>query len=565
MATSCFCEISDEPPLAQQLLERRLEMGAQMSSTSELNEKDASIVCVEVEKSSESSLNALENAQKHARGQSGPRQWLWNAVSFLTVLTMLLLTLQFIMARGGVADPDIWWHLHNAEYLFQHHQLPRYDMYSFTVSGHPWLNHEWVAEIPFYLAWRAAGLSGLNALMLGVIDLIFLGLLYLCYQESRNFKASIAACCFSTFLACVSYGPRTILFGYAYLVILLIVLQRFRRKGHAPLWVLPPLFCLWANTHGSWSLGIIVFTVVVAAGFVEGTWGSVESELWTPAQSRKLVLTWLGSVAALFVNPFGYRLVLYPLDLAFRQKLNVAHVAEWVSVNFHDTRGKVVMFLLLGLLLTALLRRIRWTLAELVLVFFSLYSGLTHVRFLFLLAIVAAPVMAKILDFVPPYRREADTPVVNAFVIALMIAGMVYWWPNTAQLERAVADQYPAEVMPYLHMHPPAGPMLNFYLWGGYLNWNDRNLKVFLDSRVDIFEYAGVLKDYLDALALDHPDSLLDKYNIQYVLFPHDEPLTYVLEHDPRWKVLYDGKISVLLERTSEVPAGSGGKAAGAH
>src|SRR5437016_10640273 len=67
------------------------------------------------------------------------------AFSFLTMLTFLLLTLEFMMTRGSVVDPDIWWHLHNAEYLFQHHQFPRADMYSFTVAGHPWINHEWLS------------------------------------------------------------------------------------------------------------------------------------------------------------------------------------------------------------------------------------------------------------------------------------------------------------------------------------------------------------------------------------------------------------------------------------
>ena len=61
------------------------------------------------------------------------------AFSFLTMLIFLLVTLEFMMTRGSVVDPDIWWHLRNAEYLFQHHQFPRTDMYSFTVAGHPWI------------------------------------------------------------------------------------------------------------------------------------------------------------------------------------------------------------------------------------------------------------------------------------------------------------------------------------------------------------------------------------------------------------------------------------------
>jgi hypothetical protein len=44
----------------------------------------------------------------------------------------------------------------------------------------------------------------------------------------------------------------------------------------------------------------------------------------------------------------------------------------------------------------------------------------------------------------------------------------------------------------------------------------------------------------------------LDKYKIRYVLFPRGEPLTYVLQHDAKWKVLYSDKLSVLLERDGD-------------
>ncbi len=464
------------------------------------------------------------------------------AFSFLTMLAFLLVTLEFIMTRGSVVDPDIWWHLRNAEYLFQHHQFPRADMYSFTVVGQPWINHEWLSEIPYYLAWRAGGLGGMDAVMFATISLIFLGLLYLSYMETRHFKAAIVACCFLTFIASVSFGPRTILFGYLYLVLLLVILQRFRQKGNAPLWLIP--------------LGLIVFSIITAAGFAQGSWGRVDAQRWTPSQMGKLAVTGLASVAALFVNPFGSRLVFYPFDMAFRQKLNISHVAEWVSVDFHDLRGKFVLALLLTLLVTALLRRTRWRLAELGLVLFALYSGLTYVRFLFLLAIVIAPVLTRILEFVPQYRPKADTPLINALVICLMIGSIIHYWPTSAEMQRSISEKYPTQALTYLKAHPPDGPVLNFYLWGGYLAWNDRDLKVFIDSRVDIYEYAGVLKDYLDLLNLSQSKSILDKYKIRYVLFPQpggysESALTYVLEHDSQWNVIYSDATTVLLERNA--------------
>jgi hypothetical protein len=513
---------------------------------------------VETEKAPDRGLGDFPTPEKLTPSARRLPMQLRRAFSFLTMLAFLLVTLEFIMTRGSVVDPDIWWHLRNAEYLFQHHQFPRADMYSFTVAGHPWINHEWLSEIPYYLAWRAAGLSGVDAVMFATVSLIFLGLLYLAYMETGHFKASIGACCFLTFIASVSFGPRTILFGYLYLVLLLIILQRFRQKGNAPLWLIPPLFCLWANTHGSWSLGLIIFSIITAAGFVQGSWGRVDAQRWTPSQMGKLVVTGIASVAALFVNPFGWRLVFYPFNMAFRQKLNISHVAEWVSVDFHDVRGKFVLALLLTLLVTALLRRTRWQLAELGMVLFALYSGLTYVRFLFLLAILIAPVLARAVEFVPQYRPEADTPLINAFVICLMIGSVVHYWPTSAEMQKSVAEKYPTQALSYLKAHPPDGPMLNFYSWGGYLGWNDRDLKVFIDSRVDIFEYAGVLKDYLDLLNLEHSGAILDKYKIRYVLFPRpggysESALTYVLEHDSSWKVIYKDNLTVLLERSADI------------
>lgn len=475
-------------------------------------------------------------------------------VTFLSLLVFLLVTLLFICARGSVADPDIWWHLRNAEHLMKFHELPRYDLYSFTVSGHPWINTEWLSEIPFYLSWRLGGLEGVHALMLLLLLMIFLGLLYLCYKESQNFKASIVACCVAIFLARVSFGPRTILFGYAYLVLLLIILQRVRQSGSGPLWLIPPLFCLWANTHGSWLLGFIVFLIIGFAGLVPTTWRPIQSEPWNASQRRNIALTGLASGAAVFINPFGLRLALYPFDLAFRQKLNIAHVAEWVSVDFHDARGKFVLAVVVVLLLGALLRQERWSLADLALVLFALYCGLTYVRFLFFLGIVAAPLISKLLDFLPPYSADIDKPLVNASAMILMIAAIIWYWPGPTELQNSVNQQYPSEALTFLNQHPPEGRMLNFYLWGGFLGWNDPSLKIFVDSRVDIFEYEGVLKDYLDLLSLNHSEAILDKYQIHYVLFPPNEPLTYVLEHDPNWKVVFDNDLSVLLERKDEAP-----------
>ena len=269
----------------------------------------------------------------------------------------------------------------------------------------------------------------------------------------------------------------------------------------------------------------------------------------------------------MFINPFGWRLVFYPFDLAFKQKLNIAHVAEWVPVNFQDVRGKFVFALIVGMLLAALLRECKWNLGGILMLLFALHTAVTHTRFLVLLGIAVAPLAAKLLDFFPPYRPELDTPRANTAVILIMVGLMAYFWPHNAQIQKAIAETYPTDAISYLKAHSVQSRVLNFYLWGGYLGWNDPNVKVFLDSRVDIFEYAGVLKDYLQLLGSDtlarQLNPILQKYNIRYVLFPPGNSanpnlagsgLIYLLQHDPNWIVAYQDKVCVLMER--KMPAG---------
>src|SRR5207245_4450208 len=120
----------------------------------------------------------------------------------------------------------------------------------------------------------------------------------------------------------------------------------------------------------------------------------------------------------------------------------------------------------------------------------------------FLWPILMSPVLPVILEFVPQYRPAVHTPLFNGFVISLMIGSIIHYSPTSAEMQKSLSEKYPTQALTYLKAHPPDGPVLNFYLWGGYLAWNDRDLKVFIDSRVDIYEYAGVLKDYLYLLNL---------------------------------------------------------------
>ena len=174
----------------------------------------------------------------------------------------LLAAVIFGFSVKQIAEPDIWWHLRNAAYLFQHHSFPSVDTYSFTAAGSPWMNFEWLSEVPFFLAFKAMGLQGLLLVYFSLLVLIYIGVYHRSCRAGADCKDATLATLLAIFLGVVSIGPRTLLFGWLCMVGLLLVLDRFQRTGKG-LWLLPPLFALWINLHGSWIFGVVVLVLTI--------------------------------------------------------------------------------------------------------------------------------------------------------------------------------------------------------------------------------------------------------------------------------------------------------------
>jgi hypothetical protein len=473
--------------------------------------------------------------------------------SFNVMLGAVLAVCAFYIDNRGIADPDIWWHLRNAEYLLKTHHFVRADMYSYTVTGTPWINHEWLTEIPYYLAWRLWGFRGIFVLMVALVEIIILSTYYLGSLVSGNSKAAFLSSWLALFLMTVSFGPRTLLFGWIYLILLLVILWRYKQHGKGSLWLLPVLFLFWVNSHGSWLIGMVVLSIFIVTGLRDISLPGLEGTRWSPAQLKRLLTVTALSLAALFINPYAHKLVFYPFDLAFRQTLNVASIQEWASLDFHTVRGKVLIAATFLVFVLVLVRKQRWRLEWFVLLLFALYSSLSYVRFLFFAGIVLTPVLALRLDMVPPYEKEKDKPIINTVLIVLFIVFMVRTFPTEQSLAEDIAKTYPVRATDYLRslVQQQPGRIFNDYLWGGYLDMNCRNVPVFIDSRTDIFEYRGVLKDYLDLIHLNNSLEILDKYKIRYLMLATPSPQAYFVNHVPEWHSIYHDEVTTIYEKTA--------------
>jgi hypothetical protein len=102
----------------------------------------------------------------------------------------------------------------------------------------------------------------------------------------------------------------------------------------------------------------------------------------------------------------------------------------------------------------------------------------------------------------------------------------------------------------YIRRTGLSGPMLNDYVFGGYLIWALPQEKVFIDGRADVFDWTGIFPEYGRwATLAEDPKALLDKYRIRFCLFPTNSPMLHVLAYLPGWGKVYSDDVAVIYAR----------------
>ncbi len=469
--------------------------------------------------------------------------------SFPALLGALLVAGGFASARSSLADPDTWWHLKVGEQILRTHAWPTADPYSFTVSGTPWIAYEWLGEVIMASAARLGGLRAPAALLVALVGTLLVLLYYYAALRSGKSKAALVACALILPAAGAFYTLRPQLLGYIFLLFTLICLEHFRRGRLWALWVLPPLFLVWVNTHGTFVFGLMVLGLAWACGQVGFSKGGLVAERWAPAQSRRLVVIILLCVLVLPLTPYGTRLAAYPLEMSLSQPINIANIQEWQPLGFNLFLGKMFLGLLLLFFLVYAVQQPRFRVDDVALLLFGVFAACVHLRFTLIFLLFFTPLLAVLLArWIPAYEPTKDRFGLNAVLLALIVGGLVFFFPSNDEVRKMVAKKYPQQAVEYLRAHPVAGPMLNEYGWGGYLIWTfGPERKVFIDGRADIYEHGGVLPDYLKIVRLE-PDAfaLLHKYRIEACLIERKAPLATVLAALPGWQAAYADETAVL-------------------
>lgn len=462
----------------------------------------------------------------------------------------ILLALAAILCMGWfspeIYDSDFWWHLRTGQYIVQQHALPLPDPFNFTTAGAPSaypsemltrhfnLTHEWLAQVAFYLVWRVAGFGGM-VLFRAFLLSAFCGLVGLvAYRRCGGFYWPLAAAFAAATMARPFALDRPYLITFLLLAATMAILE-FNRW----LWLLPPLFLVWANSHGGFFLG----WVVLAAYGVEAL------------RRRRSAVLWFGGAAVLIsgLNPNGFRIPL--ILMYYRGSYLTSRLQEWARPRWWVVNEFTV--LLFGAAVVLLWARRRVRLADWLLFAAFAAAALTAQRNIILIGLLAPILIASYFPWKPTLPPAAPF----AAALVLMAGAMAASAGSFFQL-RAAEWKYPAGAADFLLQHHVTGPLFNTYEYGGYLIWRLWPAeRVFIDGRSlseSVFEDYGRILYNHDENGGKTAQQLLDQYGIQTIVMntlEYSEGLVYMLAPalaDPQqteWKLVYSDAAAIVLMR----------------
>lgn len=196
-----------------------------------------------------------------------------------------------VVAFGPIRNYDFFWHLATGRWIVEHRALPLADPFAVASDRHAWINGEWLFEVIAYAMHAIGGLTGMSVVRALLAASIFVVLFV---KSKRDLLLTAIACAGA--MQTFDLRPSSV----ALLFVILTICARS--------WIAHAVIALlWINIHPS---------AILAPGIA--------------LLSTRRAAPVLASAAALFVNPFGWRALIAPLELASFATSGAFVNAEWL-------------------------------------------------------------------------------------------------------------------------------------------------------------------------------------------------------------------------------------------
>lgn len=461
------------------------------------------------------------------------------APSLESLFVAVLVLLGFRLGVLPIKDNSMFTHLRTGIDIAAGDGIPRSDPYSYTAAGTEWVVQSWLPEWTYGWLYRLADMR-LVVLQQAVLIALVAWLVARLAKAGSPVRTA-ASSTLAVGLGAAYWSPRPLLFGLICMALTVTVVERRRTP-----WLLVPIVWLWVNSHGSFPLGLVWLGTRAA-----GEWLDWKDR---PRETARYIWAFLAGLGVAVANPLGGKLLLFPLTLGEKRTV-FENIREWQSPDFHAPVNRIALVFLAVIIVLLFRARLTWRDAVPAMAF--LLMSLYAVRNVPLLAIVLAPVLARILKR-PEGSRPRPGPTERQMrlnrIMALLIGAMFVVFGVTVLTGDPLNTlPYPEDAVTWLETNDLLGEpnrLVHQDFVGNYLELRfGRGAPVFIDDRVDMFP-PEVSRSYVRLLQGRDPFEVLDRYRANLVLWELEKPLTGILRLSVDWQEAYQDERWVIFRRT---------------
>lgn len=466
----------------------------------------------------------------------------------------------FIVCLNPPIDADMWWHLKSGEIMWQQKTILTWDQFSFTKINQPWVNAFWVSDLFMYFLVRIGGLQLLSFIIGLTGSITFLMIFF------RSAKPYFIPS-FVLIIAAISVSPgwtaRPQVFSFFLLAFLNLWLEKWESRSKSSLFLLPFFFIAWTNIHGGFIWGFLLLLATIA-GMIFNLSNNSENQKLTSIENIKQLSLWtIVSAASVAINPYGFSIWKLPFHTI---DVSISVIQEWFSPNFHNIEMQPFLWMIFLLIIAFSISTKRQNFVDIFKSLGFIYMGFISQRNIPLSSIVISPLIIDSFTeswdnfinrksnkltrlFFPVNKKNRFSGIINTILIILLLivaAGRVY-----QQTEKSTVESpYPYSAINWIVVNHPAGNMFNSYNWGGFLIYNLPTYPVFIDGRADLYGEEFINEWWEIAEGKSNAITLLDSYNINFIILEPDWPIIDLLLTGGNWNQVYQDEISMVLIRS---------------